>query len=250
VKLEDVVKQAECLLITGRRGSGKTALGYRCLEILKDEKPAYVLGVPEHIWKYLPDDIVPLPLDEQTMLDLPDDAAFFFDEAALHFYSRDSHRYMNKLIGSLITLSRQRGWTVIFATHNTRKLDVGILIDVDAILFKEPSPLHAEMERVEIRKLMQRVYEAFSRIPKNERVKYAYVFSDIGRTLVETPLPSFWRQELSTPFRSPHDDAKSFYYECQNRLCGLAVMESDAKRNNYTCPKCGSRFRKVPFARK
>jgi len=198
VKWEEIIEHPSVALITGRRGSGKTALGFYLLEHLSEvyDIPGYVVGLPEEKWHLLPENIHGIRVGE----DLPEHAAIFCDESALLFYARSSMSELNKLMNILISISRQRDQTLIFASHTTRKLDVGIVLDCDALIFKRPSKLYARFERSEIREMVQHALRIFESINDNHQ-KYSVVFShELDGELVTNPLPSFWCDELSRGF--------------------------------------------------
>ena len=184
-----ILERSEVILITGRRGAGKTALGYY---ILEQSPNPYVFGLPEGAWQYLPESITPL----KSLENLPEKATIFIDEAALWFYSRSSSQKLNKYISQLVTEARHQEQLLIFATHTLRKLDIGVVMDADAIFFKEPSFLHSKFERSEIREITREVMRHFSRL-KDDRRKYTYVLSHDYEGFIKTPLPSFWCEELS-----------------------------------------------------
>ncbi|RLF14334.1 MAG: hypothetical protein DRN06_07235 [Thermoprotei archaeon] len=187
--LKKILESSEVILITGKRGAGKTALGYY---ILEQSPNPYVFGLPEEAWRYLPKFITPL----KSLEKLPEKATIFIDEAALWFYSRSSSQKMNKYISQLVTEARHQEQLLIFATHTLRKLDIGVVMDADAILFKEPSFLHSKFERSEIREITREVKEQFSKL-RGDRRKYTYVLSHDYEGFLKTPLPSFWCEELS-----------------------------------------------------
>ena len=194
--LKETLENSEVVLITGRRGAGKTALGTLLLEN-SPKKEAYFVGLASEYWQLLPEMITPLPLDMQGLENLPSEAAILIDEAMLWFYSRNSLKGMNKLISILVTEARHKGQLLIFISHSLRKLDVGIAIDADAIIFKEPSLLHSKFERKEILELVRQAKRAFDEIPPPERVKHAYLVSQDYEGMLEVELPSFWTEELS-----------------------------------------------------
>jgi len=96
----------------------------------------------------------------------------------------------------LVTEARHQEQLLIFATHTLRKLDIGVVMDADAIFFKEPSFLHSKFERSEIREITREVKEQFGKL-KGDRRKYTYVLSHDYEGFLKTPLPSFWCEELS-----------------------------------------------------
>ena len=196
--LKEVVQNNEVIGIFGKRGSGKSAAGYAILEYYNTKENAHVVGLGKEHWHLLPDTIVPLPLDFQTLNDLPWHSTIFIDEAAQYFYARDSHKTLNKFISKLETDARKKDQLLVFATHTFRKLDIGVILDMDALMFKQPSMLHARFERKEILEMVKSAKREFDRLPKSEnRAKYAYLISDDYEGMIEVPLPSFWCDELS-----------------------------------------------------
>lgn len=224
-------------IITGRRGSGKTSLGLWLIENLtKGGIEGYIYGAPRAYGDYLPESIDILGIEEID--NLPEDAVIFFDEASIHFFARENFSALNKLIDKLILISRQKDQTLLFASHNLRKLDVGIITDSDVIFFKEPSLLHSKLERAEIRGLTQKAFDAFSKIPQEERKKYTYVLSGDIEAIVETPLPSFWVEDLSYMWRSNKRKGKLVGYACAR--CGYI---RGVLNGSKVCPKCGTELR-------
>jgi len=199
MRWEEVLPHPSVALITGRRGAGKSALGYYLLERFHGrEMDTCVMGLPKEKWGLLPDYIHPMEFNRE----LPEDSAIFVDEAAMGFYSRDSMRKVNKLMNTLLSVSRQRNQTILFCSHTLRKLDVGIVMDADAILLKEPSKLHANFERREIRDLTEEAWRKFDGVDDSVgRKRRVVVFShDYWGEVLENPLPSFWSEELSRAF--------------------------------------------------
>lgn len=194
--LRETLENSEVILITGKRGSGKTALGTLLLEN-SPKRESYFVGLSSEYWQLLPDTITPLPLDMQGLENLPSEATILIDEAMIWFYSRNSLKGMNKLISILVTEARHKEQLLVFISHSLRKLDVGIAIDADAIIFKEPSLLHSKFERKEILRLVQEAKRAFDKILPSERVKHAYLVSQDYEGMLEAELPSFWTEELS-----------------------------------------------------
>jgi len=194
----DIINHPSCVLILGRRGSGKTALGFFLLEEFQNgEVSPYVLGLPPTKWRLLGDNIQGLELGDE----LPENSIIFVDEAAIWFFSRSSMTNFNKLINKLVSISRQKNQTLIFASHTTRKLDIGLILDMDVITWKEPSRLHTKFERKEIRALTEEALMKFERIKKEDRCRYSVVWSDVAEgEVMENALPSFWSDELSRGF--------------------------------------------------
>lgn len=190
------------VLITGRRGSGKSALGYWLVEHLSEAycMDAHVIGVPEDKWGLLPNSIRPLPLT--ALRSLPENAVIFVDEAALLFYSREWGDKQHTMFDHLLSVSRQKHQVLLLATHTARKLDVAIVMDADCWVCKEPSLLHSRLDRGEIRQFTQEALKAFGQVPAERRKQSAYVFCHEweGGRMLENGLPSCWSDDLSCAF--------------------------------------------------
>jgi hypothetical protein len=94
-------------------------------------------------------------------------------------------------------MSRHLGQRFIFAVHALRRLDVGLVLDCNAILFKQPSLLHSKLERGETRELTALAERHFNSLKEEDPRKYVFVLSHDFEEFIEVPLPSFWCEELS-----------------------------------------------------
>jgi len=185
------------IIIPGKKGGGKSGLGYRLLEIFKYVLNPYVLGFPAQAQKLLPDWIgIATILDE-----IPPYSIVLMDEAYLRCHSRDSLSTQNKEISKLVNLSRQKNLTIIFITPETKQLDKNIISQVDVIIFKEPSMLQTKFDLKEFKKIAEQAKLAFNDLSGDKR-KWSYVYSEdtdfMG--LVENSLATFWSTELSHAF--------------------------------------------------
>ena len=190
------MESGQVILITGKRGSGKSGLLYNILENSQKES-SYIIGIAKDYHHLLPDSIKPLPTSIDTLNNLPPHATIAVDEGAWLFPSRESFKPMNKLISKLLTNARKLDQFLVFATHTMRAFDVSVVLNCDALLFKEPSLLHSKLERAEILKIVQEAKRAFDKILPSERVKHAYLVSQDYEGMLEVELPSFWTEELS-----------------------------------------------------
>lgn len=183
------------ILVLGRRGKGKSALCYWLLELISKKYglEAFVLGLPKEKRDLLPDTITPLDIIE----DLPEGACILIDEASLRFYAKSYNTTEAKLMDQIVSVSRQKGQVLIFATHTARKFQATLLLDMDALIFKEPSLLHSKMERQETKDLTRVAREHFAKINEEDRVKYAYVVSENYEGMLKNPLVSWWSEDLS-----------------------------------------------------
>ena len=100
---EVIVPPSE-VLILGKRGSGKSALGYRLLELFRYQLTPYVVGVPAEARRLLPEWIGIVPSIE----DLPHKCIALVDEAYLRYHARGSMAKESKAMSQGINLLRQR----------------------------------------------------------------------------------------------------------------------------------------------
>lgn len=187
-------------VIVGRRGGGKSAALYRLAQDRSRDEgvPAYVIGLPLAKWDLAPPGVQPVPFEALQGLE---NAVVAIDEAGMRFYYRawgdDPHEVMDRLV----SVSRQKRLLILFAVHTLRKLDVALVLDADAVIYKEPSFMHARLERREVRRMSQEALEKFQSLPVADRRRYAYVFSheDQG-VMLQNDLPEGWSEELSVAF--------------------------------------------------
>lgn len=183
------------VLIIGRKRYGKSALGHYIVEKLHTEQklPCYIVGFPEKKQYLLPEWLHPI----ENVDILPDNCIALVDEASFKHHAHKVRGKETEFMDKLISVSGQKKQTIIFITHTMRKFAITLLIDVDLLLCKEPSLLHANLERGEVRKIMEEVKQEFSKLPRDEVKKSTYVISDGWRGFMRNPLPSFWSEELS-----------------------------------------------------
>ena len=189
-----IIPHPSVVEILGRRGSGKTALGHRLLELFRFRSLPFVFGMPQQALKYLPEwlGVVNSP-DE-----VPDNSTLLVDEASLRFNARDSQKQMNREMSRIINLSRQKQLTLLFVSHQARTIDKNITSSADVLIIKEPEPLQVEFERREIKELMKTAAEKFQSIKEN-RTKWGLVYSPVRGfyDMLTNELPSYWTEKLS-----------------------------------------------------
>ena len=183
-------------VIIGPRGSGKSHLGHRLLEQLRVHADPFVLG-PASLRSLLPREIGVV----QRLEDIPPRAAVLIDEASLNFGARNSMTTSGRGIGELVNLSRQRGWSLIFVTQDSRQLDVNILSQADVIAIKGVNEIGREFERRELRQFTDRAAAAFAAI-QGDRRPWTWVYSTKTSFsgLVRHEPASYWRPALSNAF--------------------------------------------------
>ncbi len=180
------------LAIAGRRGSGKSVLGFRLLENVhaKSGRPCFALGVKQSVlpsWIKSIDDIS----------QVANHGAVLVDEGAIAFGSRSSMTKKNKALGELLAIARHKDLTLIFITQNTGMIDKNVLNLCDTILLKEGSLLQEKMERSVMKDLYVTANKAISAVPSAERKPYCYIFDAEFEGLAQASLPSFWSAKVS-----------------------------------------------------
>ncbi|MEM3154279.1 MAG: zonular occludens toxin domain-containing protein [Candidatus Woesearchaeota archaeon] len=180
------------LAVAGRRGSGKSVLGFRIMENIhaKTGRPCFALGVRQGV---LPSWIV--SIDEINQVS--NRGVVLVDEGAITFSSRESMSKSNRGLGSLLAIARHKDLTLIFITQNTGMIDKNVLNLCDTVVLKEGSLLQEKMERSVMKDLYQTANSAISKIPASERKTYCYIFDADYEGLAQASLPSFWSTKVS-----------------------------------------------------
>lgn len=194
----DLIKHPSVVLITGRRRSGKSCLGYYLLEKFYKERniPCFVVSLPKEKHHLLPDFIKPI----DTVENLPEDCIALIDEGSLSHHAHLWRQKETVVMDRIISVSGQKKQTFIFITHTMRKLAVGLVLEIDLLLCKKPSLLHSKLERSEVRKLIEEVSTEFRKLPKDEVKKNTYIISEDYKGFIRNSMPSFFTQELSEAF--------------------------------------------------
>jgi len=192
-----VIRPPSVIMISGGRGSGKSALGYWLLELLRFASSAYAVGVPESAEPKLPKWIGIVP----TLDDLPRDCTALIDEAYLLHHARESSTAAHRRLSAAVNLSRQRNQTLIFVSQESGQLDRSIVRSVDVLVIRKPGSFQKEFERRELSELIGRARDEIAAAPGDAH-RWAFVHAAAtGFTgLLEVVLPSFWTDEISTLF--------------------------------------------------
>ncbi len=180
------------VLIAGRRGSGKSVLGFRVMENIhaKTQRPAYVVGVKQ--------EVLPVWIESVEQIeDVKNGGVVLVDEGAIAFSSRDSMSKKNKALGKLLAIARHKDLTLILITQNTGMIDKNVLNLTDTILLKEGSLLQEKMERSVMKEIYVNANNALNAIPQEERQSHVYVFDNDFEGVVKVMLPSFWSSKVS-----------------------------------------------------
>lgn len=193
----ELVRHPNVVLIIGRRGAGKSGLGYRILELSRSRGEPYIVGLPSSAQKLLPDWVGTM----DRLENVPPKAVVLLDEAHLVYDSRSSMGAEGRDIGSLINLSRQKAQTLIFVVPEARELDINVVSQIDVLAVKELSDLSSGYERPQLRRLTDKARAAF-RTMQGDLRGWTWVYSESAgyEGLVSNELASFWSPRLSRAF--------------------------------------------------
>lgn len=191
------IVHASVVLILGKRGSGKSALGYRLLELLRYVADIYVVGVQEQARSPLPEWIGIVP----SLEDLPNKCIALVDEAYLSYNSRGSMTAKSKAMSQALNLSRQKEQTIIFITQEAGHIDKNIVSSANVLVFKELGMLQLEFDRPQLNKLATQAKQALDSVQGNKQ-GWSFVYAPDADFLglLENELPSFWKPRLSRLF--------------------------------------------------
>lgn len=192
--LKKLAHKSLILLIIGKRGSGKTALGMSVLDFFhkKTRKKCCILGfekikLPSWIKKV--DDINKAPLD----------SAILIDEGGIVLSSRDSMKDRNKEIGKLMAIARHKNLSLIFISQNSAMIEVNVLRLADTLMLKEPSLLQSKFERKALKDIYESLHLSFKE--KEQKAAYFFVWDDDYQGMMRFPLPEFWTDAVSRSYR-------------------------------------------------
>lgn len=180
-------------IILGARGTGKSALGMRLIENirLKTNSKIFSLGFNP---RSLPKWIKPITSIEK----LENDSFLIVDESGITFSSRSSMSSANKLLSSLLLISRHKNISIIFITQNSANLEVNTLRQADYLLLRRSSLLQLDFERKTIKDIYKNASDYFNNFKEDRGL--TYIYSDVYRGFVSNSLPSFWTESLSKSF--------------------------------------------------
>ncbi len=208
--LQHLIEIPSVMLIVGRRGSGKTALGFRLIETLRYHRwPKFVVGVPRSARQQVPTWIKTV----SSLWDLPIGAVALVDEAHLGYGTR-VREADRKDLARVLSLSRQRDQLLIFASQQTRSVSREIVAATDVLIIKSMHLHQIRFERPEFEEALQTAQGKLAGMPGDRR-QYSYVYApdDDLELVMRNTEPSFWSEHLSRlyagvmPARSLNDEA-------------------------------------------
>lgn len=174
---EDILPEPFVTLLLGERGSGKTALGHRLLEVFEDsDRDAYIMGFPEHKRDELPEWLEVLP-PTTTRDQWPENSIVLIHEAHQLLHARRSMDAENLNLDELVTVSRHKDSNIIYDTQQSQRLDKNAVAAVDAICVRWPALMQEEFERRAVRPIIEDARDALE--------KYVTIHDGDGYTYVE-----------------------------------------------------------------
>ncbi|MFH1376018.1 MAG: ATP-binding protein [Candidatus Woesearchaeota archaeon] len=189
---EKLSNKSLILLITGKRGSGKTALGMKLLEIANyTGKPCYAIGFQD---SKLPRWII----KSKSLEEVTNNSVVLVDEGGIVFSSRESMGSSNKWLSKLMAIARHKNISLFLITQNSGMIDLNVLRLTDTIILKEPSLLQSTFERKAIKEKYEEVSKIFKK--QDEKSSKFYIWDDDFEGLVKFDLPPFWNQSISKSF--------------------------------------------------
>lgn len=207
--LEDISKWCELVtpstvnIILGRKGAGKSALGYFLLENIGRHYNLcpFVVNLPNTKEMLLPSSFAVTNLEQvKTIMN----SIILIDEGTTMLPA--GRAKLEEMIKGFQALSRQRNQVIIFIFHASSDVGSRILRGVDAVLLKEPSKRqiqHGSKDNWWHDLLLEskEKFKTLADIGEDKR-KYTYVDCDEPefRALLPNSLCSFWSEELSCAY--------------------------------------------------
>lgn len=234
--VEKIGKNGNVTVIVGKRGSGKTALGFAFAEQYHTKNPnrrIYAVAFPEESRSALPQWIDIMDNIEQ----IPNGSFIIADEAILIWASTKWQSKASKRLADLIEISRHKDLSMIFITLNSACLNINVLRFVNTLIIKQTSILQQDLERAEMRKMFKRISDELSLVieackksgmTEGDLKSLMYIIDDEMEGISSNGLPTFWSDDLSKAYK---------YFE---------VGESEKKPDDYEVDEKGNVISDVP----
>jgi len=204
----DSLELGKVILILGKRGSGKTAFACKLGEYVfaVHQVPVWLVGIPEEISIYLPK-----WMSIAQDIDQVDLGAFIIvDESGLQYMAMRYQSDANTVMRRLLMIARHRKQSLVFICQVASDVDKAVVRQTDCIVFKQPTLMQPKNDRPEVRDTAGRALKVFEALPKDERLRTAYVHDGDFIGVLQCDLPDYWREELSFAFANvPLNEPKS-----------------------------------------
>lgn len=202
-KWYELVTPSTINIILGRKGTGKSALGYFLLENVgrRYNLSPFVVNLPNTKEALLPSNFAVANLEQvKTIMD----SIILIDEGTTMLPAGQAK--LEEMIKGFQALSRQRNQIIIFIFHASSDVGARILRGVDAVLLKEPSKRQIQHGSKDNwwHNLLLESKEKFKTIVDIGKDKRQYTYVDCEepefRGLLPNPLCSFWSEDLSCAY--------------------------------------------------
>jgi len=191
-KEENLFIDQNNFLIIGKKGSGKTALGWSFLKKINEmsQREIYIFNHPR------PEILKELPFKVSNLLKLEQlynitDSVVLIDEAQLVFNVMD--KKINNRFKNLLAISRQNNVCFIFICHNSYFINRSLFSFIDVKIIKDVNEGHWSLER----KHMAKLYEDIVIYGKNS----FFIDSDYIRGQQSFIKPTWFSDDLSLGYR-------------------------------------------------
>lgn len=183
------------IIITGNRGSGKSATAHTILETYHEKGIQTYYIAPKTIQqKHLCPDWI-----KYSERRLHDNAVTLIDDAQLIIHAKEYWKSVD--LHKIITLTRHGDRSVIFTTQQTRSITKDVFAEVDTIIVKEPSLVAQYTERDIMKAICKDATTEYKKLGDDtDHRQYSYIVSNKPPYMGmcgPTELPSYWSEELS-----------------------------------------------------
>ena len=181
-------------LILGQRGSGKTALALRIMEndFALNQSRQFAMGISA---SQLPRWITAVKSPQS----LPQGAVLLVDEAGISFNARRSMQERHQALGELLLLARHNDFRILFCAQSSANIDVNIMRQVDALMFKSMGFLQCQFERPKIVAMYEKLQQSIQHLANNScyMPHNTMVLCNHFQGSFHADLPGFWHQGVS-----------------------------------------------------
>jgi len=238
----DSLELGKVILILGKRGSGKSAFALKLGEYLYaiHEVPVWLVGIPEDVSVYLPRWVSIAQDIEQVDLG----AFIIVDESGLQYMAMRYQSDANTVMRRLLMIARHRKQSLVFICQVASDVDKAVVRQADTIVFKQPTLMQPKNDRPEVRDTAARALKVFDALPKDEKLRTAYIHDGDFVGVLQCNLPDYWREELSFAFANvPLNDPATGQPDTATALSELD--QAELKRKALEMRRDGVSYRTI-----
>ena len=239
----DSLEMGKVILILGKRGAGKTAFAFKLGEYVfaVHQVPVWLVGIPEEIAIYLPK-----WMNIAQDIDQVDLGAFIIvDESGLQYMAMKFQSDANTIMRRLLMIARHRKQSLVFICQVASDVDKAVVRQADCIVFKQPTLMQPQNDRPEVRDTAARALKVFDALPKDERLRTAYIHDGDFNGVLQYDLPDYWREELSFAFANVALDEGKAEQQLDTAAVLAELDEVELKRRALEMRRDGLSYKKV-----